>query len=76
MYKEAYESKFSEEVSGFGGYAYDAFGLLVRAVEVGGADREKVRAALEGTKGFLGTSASSPCRPPTTTASTSTPSRC
>lgn len=56
VYKAAYESKFGEEVSGFGGYAYDAFGLLVRAIEAGGTDREKVRAALEGTKGFLGTS--------------------
>jgi branched-chain amino acid transport system substrate-binding protein len=55
-YKAAYEKKFGEDVSGFGGYAYDAFGLLVRAIETVGTDREKVRAAIEGTKGFVGTS--------------------
>jgi branched-chain amino acid transport system substrate-binding protein len=29
--------------------------LLVKAIEVGGADKEKARAALENLKGFVGT---------------------
>ena len=37
-------------------YAYDAFGLLVKAIQEKGADREKVRDALEATKGFVGAS--------------------
>ncbi len=54
--KKAYEARFKEDVSGFGGYAYDAFNLLVQAMRAGGLDREKVRAALERTKGFVGAS--------------------
>ncbi|MHB8836843.1 MAG: ABC transporter substrate-binding protein [Candidatus Methylomirabilia bacterium] len=44
-----------EEASTFGGHAYDAFTLLVKAIEIGGPDKEKARAALEGLKGFVGT---------------------
>jgi branched-chain amino acid transport system substrate-binding protein len=54
-YKKAYEARYQEEASAFGGYAHDAFGLLVSALQKVGPDREKVRAALEGTKGFVGT---------------------
>jgi branched-chain amino acid transport system substrate-binding protein len=54
-YKTAYEGKFREDVSTFGGHAHDALGLLVRAVKQVGLDREKVRAAIEGTKGYVGT---------------------
>jgi branched-chain amino acid transport system substrate-binding protein len=55
-YKKAYEARFKEEASAFGGYAHDALALLVKAVKDVGPDREKVRAALEATKGFVGTS--------------------
>jgi branched-chain amino acid transport system substrate-binding protein len=55
-YKKAYESRFGEEASAFGGYAYDAFGALAHAIREAGLDREKVRTALENTKGFVGTS--------------------
>jgi branched-chain amino acid transport system substrate-binding protein len=55
-YKVAYEARFKEDASAFGGYAHDAFGLLVKAIQAGGADREKVRDALEDTKGYVGTS--------------------
>jgi branched-chain amino acid transport system substrate-binding protein len=55
-YKRAYEGRFKEDASAFGGYAHDALGLLVRAIERAGADREKVRAALEATQGYVGTS--------------------
>jgi branched-chain amino acid transport system substrate-binding protein len=56
-YRDAYQSKFKEDASGFGGYAHDAFLTLTNAIEkAGGADREKVRAAIESTKGFVGAS--------------------
>jgi branched-chain amino acid transport system substrate-binding protein len=54
-YKKAYESRYKEDVSTFGGHAWDAFHLLVNAMRAGGTDRAKVRDALEGTKGFVGT---------------------
>ncbi len=54
-YKRAYEARYKEDVSTFGGHAYDALMILVRAVKEAGLDREKVRAAVEGTKGFVGT---------------------
>ena len=54
-YKNAYEAKYKEDVSTFGGHAYDAFEILVAALKKVGADREKVRAAIEGTTGLVGT---------------------
>jgi len=54
-YKKAYEARYKEDVSTFGGHAYDALMILVSAVKQAGLDREKVRTALEGTKGFVGT---------------------
>jgi branched-chain amino acid transport system substrate-binding protein len=54
-YKKAYEAKFSEEVSTFGGHAYDALMILARAIREGGSDREKVRTSIEHIKGFVGT---------------------
>jgi branched-chain amino acid transport system substrate-binding protein len=54
-YKAAYEGKYKEDVSTFGGHAWDAFHLFVKAFHEGQGDREKVRAALEATKGFVGT---------------------
>jgi len=56
-YKKKYEAKFKEEVSTFGGHAYDAFLILARAVKDAGtgADKEKVRTAIESIKGLVGT---------------------
>jgi branched-chain amino acid transport system substrate-binding protein len=55
-YKKAYEGRFHEDVSTFGGHAHDAFAVLVGALrQAGGPDREKVRAAIEGTRGLVGT---------------------
>ena len=54
-YKKAYEARYSEEVSTFGGHAYDGFRILAKAIEQAGPDREKVRAAIENLKGFVGT---------------------
>jgi branched-chain amino acid transport system substrate-binding protein len=56
-YKKAYEARFKEDVSGFGGYAYDALLILQAAVKAaGGTDKEKVRTAIEGLTGLVGTS--------------------
>jgi len=54
-YKRAYEAKYGEDASAFGAYAHDAFTALVKAIADVGPDREKVRGALEGMKGFVGT---------------------
>ena len=55
-YKKDYEGQYKEDASTFGGHAYDALLLLSEAVKkAGGADSEKVRDALEGLKGVVGT---------------------
>jgi branched-chain amino acid transport system substrate-binding protein len=54
-YKKAYEARFGEDVSTFGGHAWDAFHLLAEAVKASGGDRARARAALEATKAFVGT---------------------
>jgi branched-chain amino acid transport system substrate-binding protein len=54
-YRKAYEARYGEDVSTFGGHAWDAFGILVAAIEKAGPDREKVRAAVENLTGFVGT---------------------
>jgi len=54
-YRKAYEAKYKEDVSTFGGHAYDAMLLLERGIKDGGADKEKVRTAIENIKGLVGT---------------------
>jgi len=55
-YKKAYESRYGEDVSTFGGHAYDALLVLTKAIEkVGAADVEKVRDTIETTRGLVGT---------------------
>ncbi|MBK1736011.1 ABC transporter substrate-binding protein [Halorhodospira abdelmalekii] len=54
-YKEAYEARWGESVSTFGGYAYDALMLAVEAMEKAGTtEPEAVRSALERIEGFVG----------------------
>jgi len=54
-YFKAYKERFKEDPSTFGGYAQDALALAVDAIKrAGSTDGEKVRAALEQTKGFVG----------------------
>jgi branched-chain amino acid transport system substrate-binding protein len=55
-YRDAFQKKYGEEVSGFGGYAWDAFQLLALAIEKVGLDQAKVRSAIESTQGFVGQS--------------------
>ena len=54
-YIKNYEAKFKEPASTFGGHAYDAFTILMAAIEVAGNDRDKVRSAIENMKNFPGT---------------------
>jgi branched-chain amino acid transport system substrate-binding protein len=55
-YKNDYESRFNEDVSTFGGHAYDAFRILLQAVtDAGTTDGEAVRSAIENMTGFVGT---------------------
>lgn len=54
-YKTDYESKFGGSVSVFGGHAYDAFGLFVKALERSGNDSIKLADELQQVKGFMGT---------------------
>jgi branched-chain amino acid transport system substrate-binding protein len=55
-YKHEYEKRFNQEVSTFGGHAYDGLMLVVEAMKrAGSADKAKVRDALESTRGYMGT---------------------
>jgi branched-chain amino acid transport system substrate-binding protein len=55
-YKRDYESRFKQEVSTFGGHAYDGLMLAVEAIRrAGSTDKAKVRDALEATRGYVGT---------------------
>ena len=55
-YKRAYEAKYKEDASTFGGHAYDAFLVVAEAVKKAGTvDKNKVRDAIEGIKGLAGT---------------------
>jgi branched-chain amino acid transport system substrate-binding protein len=55
-YKKDYETKFKEDVSTFGGHAYDAFLVITEAIKkAGSVDRAKVRDAIETLTGLPGT---------------------
>lgn len=54
-YKKSYEAKYKEEVSTFGGHAYDAMLILAEAIRTAGMDKEKARTAIENIKGLVGT---------------------
>ena len=56
-YEKAYKAQYKQNVSTFGGYAYDGLMLAVDAIKrANSTDKAKVRNALETTKGFVGTS--------------------
>ena len=55
-YREANEAATGNPVSTFGGHAYDAFHMLVGAIErAGSTDPAAIRAEIEKTSGFMGT---------------------
>ncbi len=54
-YKKAYMVKYNESLSSFGGHAWDALKMVVKALEAVGPDKAKIRDYLENNiKGFLG----------------------
>ena len=55
-YKNDYESTYGEEVSTFGGHAYDAILILKAAIEKAeSVETDAVRDAIEGLRGLVGT---------------------
>ncbi len=54
-YIAAYEGKYKEAASTFGGHAYDAFIIVKAAIEKAGADKAKIRDEIEKIKGLPGT---------------------
>ena len=55
-YTREYQARFKSDVSTFGGHAYDGLMLAVEAIRrAGSTDKAKVRDALEGIKGYVGT---------------------
>jgi branched-chain amino acid transport system substrate-binding protein len=55
-YKNDYESQYKEDVSTFGGHAYDALLVLTEAIKKAGSpEKEKVRDAIENLTGIVGT---------------------
>ena len=56
QYTKDYESKYKDEASTFGGHAYDAYIILLKAIEQAkSTDTEAVRTAIENLKGVVGT---------------------
>jgi branched-chain amino acid transport system substrate-binding protein len=54
-YQHAYEARYHQDVSTFGGHAYDGLMLIVQAMKnAGTTDDAKVRDALEHIHGFMG----------------------
>ena len=55
-YRSDYESRYNEDVSTFGGHAYDALIILKAAIEkAGGVEMSSVRDAIESLQGVVGT---------------------
>jgi branched-chain amino acid transport system substrate-binding protein len=55
-YKKDYEAAYKEDVSTFGGHAYDAVLIVTEAIKKAGTtDRARVRDAIEGLHGLVGT---------------------
>ncbi len=56
LYKEIYHYDRRFPINTHSGYAWDAIMILARALEKVGPDREKLREAIENTKGYVGIS--------------------
>jgi len=55
-FKKEYEAAFKTEVSTFAGHAYDGLQIALAAIRrAGSSDKEKVRAEIEKTSGYVGT---------------------
>ena len=56
-YEKAYKERYKQEVSTFGGYAYDGLMIAAAAIKQAGVtDHAKVRDAIEATKAYVGSS--------------------
>ncbi len=53
-YQADYKAKYKGNVSGFGGYAFDAVNILAKALKGSGGDKTKIRQALESMKNHVG----------------------
>lgn len=49
-----YTAKYGAAPNSFAGHAWDAFHILVKAMETAGSDKSKIRDQIEKTKGFAG----------------------
>ena len=55
-YRNAFEKRWGQAVSTFGGHAYDGLMIPVDAIErAGGTNKAKVRSAIESTHNYIGT---------------------
>lgn len=56
-YRDEYKARYKEDPSTFGGYAYDGLMIAIEAIKKSkDTNKEKVRDAIENTKGHIGTS--------------------
>lgn len=55
-YRAAFKKKFKREPDTFGGHAYDAIQLVVKALGKVGPDKAKIRSSIENTKNYVGIS--------------------
>jgi branched-chain amino acid transport system substrate-binding protein len=53
-YTKAYEERYKEPISSFGGHAWDSMNLAIAALKAVGPNPAKIRDFLENTKGFVG----------------------
>lgn len=53
-YQADYQAKYNGNVSGFGGYAFDAVNILATALKGSNGDKNKIREALEATQNHVG----------------------
>ena len=53
-FREAYVKRFGREPNAYAALAYDGFTALVKVLPTTGADRDKIRQALEGLKNHVG----------------------
>lgn len=49
-----YKAKYGAAPNSFAGHAWDAFHILMKAIEKGGSDKAKIRTEIEKVKGFAG----------------------
>jgi branched-chain amino acid transport system substrate-binding protein len=53
-YLTAYKAKYNEDLSSFGGHAWDALTIVAKALEAVGPDKAKIRDYVENLHGFVG----------------------